>query len=78
MHAACEGPADLTQSAGSQENVPATHEAEPWRPARLCRRTEAMIPSCGRTRHRASYSDRLNGGIIRRLREGGGDLFVAS
>src|SRR6266852_2495 len=30
------------KSAGPRENVPATHEAEPWRPGHLCRRTEAI------------------------------------
>jgi hypothetical protein len=39
----------------------------PWRPGHLCRRTEAMIPSCGRTRHRASYSDRQNGGAAQSI-----------
>jgi hypothetical protein len=54
-------------SRGSRESVPVTHEAEGRRLGQLCRRTEAMIPSCGRTRHRASYSDRQNGGTAKSI-----------
>jgi hypothetical protein len=57
----------LVKSAGPRENVPATHEAEPWRPGQLCQHTEAMIPSCGRTRHRASSSGRQNGGTAQSI-----------
>jgi hypothetical protein len=55
------------QICGPRENVAATQEAKPWLRGHLCRRTEAMIPSCGRTRHRASYSDRQNGGTAKSI-----------